>query len=155
MSLCKNNAVFYIADFRKGFRMVYILNLDMQEIPHEPRKKTRGMSKHKQAQARNGSTVAESDVNEVYQYWCAVMRPGRKRVPSLDYKRELVVRSAIADYGVEDCMRAIDGCASSEWHMGRNPANKRYDDLELIFRDQKHVDMFLARVENKKKTGDF
>ena len=140
---------------RKGFRMVTILTLDMQEIPHEPGKRKRGVSKHKQAQIRNGSTVAESDVQQVYQYWCTVMRPGRKRVPALDYKREMVVRSAIADYGVEDCMRAIDGCASSEWHMGRNPSNKRYDDLELIFRDQKHVDMFLSRVENKKKTGDF
>jgi hypothetical protein len=52
-------------------------------------------------------------------------------------------------------MKAIDGCAASDWHMGRNPGNKRYDDLELIFRNQKQVDMFLTRVENKRKTGDF
>jgi hypothetical protein len=138
--------------------MVYILTLDMEEIPHEPKKKRGGQpgpKKQKQGQIRKGLTVAESDVNQVYQYWCSVMRPGRKRVPSLDHKRELVVRAAIADYGLEDCMKAIDGCAASDWHMGRNPGNKRYDDLELIFRNQKQVDMFLARVENKRKTGDF
>lgn len=71
------------------------------------------------------------------------MRPGRTRVPALDAKRYLKVAAAVADYGVDDCMRAIRGCAASDFHMGRNKQNKRYDDLELIFRDQDHVERFL------------
>lgn len=72
------------------------------------------------------------------------MRPGRTRVPALDAKRYLKVASAISDYGVEECMRAIRGCAASDFHMGRNKQNKRFDDLELIFRDQDHVERFLG-----------
>jgi hypothetical protein len=144
--------------------MVTILTLDMGEIPHEPNKKSqlpekqrrkRSSPKLKKEQASKGSTVAESDVDEVYSYWVTVMRPGRTRVPKLDATRLLKVRAAIADYGVEACKQAIDGCASSDFHMGRNRANKRYDDLELIFRDQAHVEMFLERGENRKQKGDF
>ena len=53
--------------------MVYILTLDMEEIPHEPKKKRGGQTgpkKQKQGQIRKGLTVAESDVNQIYQYWC-------------------------------------------------------------------------------------
>jgi len=72
------------------------------------------------------------------------MRPGRTRVPALDDKRRLKVASAIADYGAAECMRAIDGCRQSDFHMGRNKQNKKYNDLELIFRDQDHIERFLS-----------
>ena len=144
--------------------MVTILTLDMGENPHEPDKKmllpekqrrTRSSPNLKREQALKAATVADSDVDEVYHYWVAVMRPGRKRAPKLDDTRSRKVRAAIADYGVETCKLAIDGCAASDFHMGRNRANKRYDDLELIFRDQSHIEMFLDRVESKKQKGDF
>lgn len=143
--------------------MVTILTLDMGEFPHEPHKKMelpkkqhrkRSSPKLKAEQTLKGSTVAESDVDEVYRYWISVMRPGRTRVPQLDDTRSRKVKAAIADYGVEMCKQAIDGCAASDFHMGRNRANKRYDDLELIFRDQSHIEMFLDRSDAKKK-GDF
>jgi len=38
--------------------------------------------------------------------------------------------------------------------MGRNKANKRYDDLELIFRDQDHVERFLS-FTNQDLEGDW
>jgi len=28
--------------------------------------------------------------------------------------------------------------------MGHNPQGKRYDDIELILRDEKHIEMFLS-----------
>jgi len=94
-------------------------------------------------------------MEEVYQYWLSVMRPGRTRVPKMDVERSRKVKAAIADYGVDMCKQAIDGCAASDFHMGKNRANKRYDDLELIFRDQSHIEMFLERGEGRKQKGDF
>ena len=64
-------------------------------------------------------------------------------MPALDERRYLKVASAVSDYGVDECLRAIRGCSASDFHMGRNKQNKRYDDLELIFRDQDHVERFL------------
>jgi len=93
--------------------------------------------------------VAEEQVLEVYKYWLEELRPGRTRVPALDERRRLKVASAIADYGVPECKRAIDGCGASDFHMGRNKQRKRYDDLELIFRDQDHIERFLAYLDEE------
>jgi hypothetical protein len=97
------------------------------------------------------STVAEEDIARVYEHWLLVMRPNRKgRRPALDDRRRLKVAAAIHDYGVTQCLTAIDGCARSDFHMGRNRLGKRYDDLELIFRDQDHVERFLVLGEEER-----
>ena len=111
-------------------------------------KKTRGPSKLTRQQLAKAEKVPEAEVQELYEYWCSTMRPGKKRVPALDAKRWLKVASAIADYGVEECKLAVDRCAPSDFHMGRNKQNKRYDDIELIFRDQAHVERFLSYVRD-------
>lgn len=67
----------------------------------------------------------------------------------LDDRRRLKVAAAIYDYGVDQCLVAIDGCAKSDFHMGRNKLGRRYDDLELIFRDQAHIEKFLDLGESK------
>ena len=121
-----------------------ILKFMSEELVLDQPRKTRGPSKLTRQQLQKAEKVPEAEVNEVYEYWCTVMRPGRTRVPSLDTKRRLKVASAIADYGVDECKAAIDGCAASDFHMGRNKQKKRYDDLELIFRAQDHVERFLS-----------
>ena len=121
-----------------------ILKFMSEELVLDQPRKTRGPSKLTRQQLQKAEKVPEAEVNEVYEYWCTVMRPGRTRVPSLDAKRRLKVASAIADYGVDECKAAIDGCAASDFHMGRNKQKKRYDDLALIFRDQAHVERFLS-----------
>lgn len=107
-------------------------------------KRPRGESRLKQQQRRKAAAVPENEIIQVYEHWIDVMRPGKKRVPALDEKRRLKVAAAISDYGVEECKKAIDGCARSDFHMGRNKQKKRYDDLELILRDQDHIERFLA-----------
>ena len=121
-----------------------ILKFMSEELVLDQPRKTRGPSKLTRQQLQKAEKVPEAEVNEVYEYWSTVMRPGRTRVPSLDAKRRLKVASAIADYGVDECKAAIDGCAASDFHMGRNKQKKRYDDLELIFRAQDHVERFLS-----------
>ena len=108
------------------------------------RPRVRGESRLKKEQRLKAAGVPEEQILEVYEYWLAQMRPGRTRVPALDAKRRLKVASAIADYGVDECIRAIDGCGASDFHMCRNKQSKRFDDLELIFRDQDHIERFLA-----------
>jgi len=115
--------------------------------PSQP-KKGRGESRLKKQQRAKAEAVPEEEIQEIYRYWAEIMRPGRTRLPALDDKRRLKVASAIADYGVEDCKKAIDGCRSSDFHMGRNRQKKKYDDLELIFRDQDHVERFLSMVSS-------
>jgi len=106
--------------------------------------KRRGESRLKKEQRHKAESVSDALISEVYEYWLQLMRPGRTRVPALDAKRRLKVASAIADYGAAECMRAIDGCKRSDFHMGRNKQRKKYDDLELIFRDQDHIERFLS-----------
>lgn len=110
-------------------------------------KKTRGVSKQRAEQRCKASTVVESDIQAVYDYWCSVMRPNRKNPARLDVKSRERVAAAIADYGVDTCKQAIDGCTRSEFHMGRNKQNKRYDSLELIFRNHEKIENFLSYLE--------
>lgn len=107
-------------------------------------KKTRGPSSLTKQKQEKAATVVDDLAQQLYGYWCEIMRPGRKRVPHLDIRRMVAIKAAIHDFGIEDCMRAIDGCAKSDFHMGRNKHNRRYDDIELILRDQEHVERFIG-----------
>ena len=115
-------------------------------------KRGRGESGLKKEQRAKADQVLDEEVQKVYEYWLGHMRPNRTRVPALDDRRRLKVAAAIYDYGVNECLRAIDGCGASDFHMGRNKANKRYDDLELIFRDQDHVERFLGYLQEEGPT---
>lgn len=84
----------------------------------------------------------------IFEYWKESM--GKTR-PIMDKKRESRIDWAIANYGIDQCRKAIDGCTMSSWHMGKNPSNKRYDDISLIFQDAKHVEMFLEHYDNGAK----
>ena len=123
--------------------METFINDNILKLMDQP-KRVRGESRLKQQQRRKAAGVSEDEILEVYEHWISVMRPGKKRVPGLDEKRRLKVASAIADYGVGDCKLAIDSCSRSDFHMGRNKQKRRYDDLELILRDQDHVERFLG-----------
>lgn len=109
-------------------------------------KKRRGRKEDvaKGEQRAKASVVEDSHIEEVYEYWLMIMRPESKRIPKLDEMRRRKIGWAIHDYGVSGCRQAIDGCASSSWHMGRNPSRRRYDSIELIFRDQAKVEMFMS-----------
>ena len=89
------------------------------------------------------STVAEELIQELFEFWIQACRPTARRRPLLDTKRRTRLGAAIHDYGMEACRDAITGCTMSDFHMGRNKTNKKYDDVELIFRDAKHVEQFL------------
>lgn len=62
----------------------------------------------------------------------------------LDAARRKLLERAVKTYGVPMCEEAIRGVGRSEFHMGRNEQERRYDDLSLIFRDAKHVEQFVG-----------
>lgn len=114
----------------------------MSEVAKGRRKSTKKLSAERKA-----STVVESDILQVFDYWISVCKPTARRKPVLDEKRRIAIGAAIHDYGIEQCKNAIQGCTMSDFHMGRNKANKRYDDVELILRDSQHIEQFLELFE--------
>jgi len=90
-------------------------------------------------------------VVQVFRHWQSAMG-------KLDYRLDEVRRKAIADrlndgYTPEQLMRAVTGCAQSEWHMGKNEKGRAYNDISLICRDAVHVDQFLEISRGKQKSA--
>jgi hypothetical protein len=82
-------------------------------------------------------------VEEVFNFWITTVRnSGRGLQPVLTDKRKKVVTQAIDWYGVDGCKKAIIGCSKSDFHMGKNKQNKKYDSIELILRDAEHIERF-------------
>jgi hypothetical protein len=116
-------------------------------------RKGRGPSVHNQDKTQLGKKIATVLVLEVFEYWKEKM--GKKRAV-LDKNRHRDIAWGIAVYNVEQCKQAIDGCASSPWHMGDNRARTAYNDVTLIFRDSVHVERFLDLCDksNEKSAKD-
>ena len=80
---------------------------------------------------------------QVFEHWRQTLNhPKAKATP----ERKRIIARALKTYSVEECQRAITGCSRSPHHMGQNDRRTRYDDLELILRDAKHIEGFLRFV---------
>lgn len=80
-----------------------------------------------------------SEMLDVFDEWKRVMgKPNAQFTP----ERERKVRARLKDYPKERLFAAIAGCKRSPHHQGQNDTGAKYDDLELICRDGKHVEMF-------------
>jgi len=99
----------------------------------------RGPSKVTLQKRANAANVSETDIATVFDFWVATFQ---KKRAVMDEKRKTVIGSAIHYYGLDTCMDAIRGCSISDFHMGRNSRNKKYNDIELILRDAQHVEKF-------------
>lgn len=108
----------------------------------EGKKPGRPVSAQKLSRSKKAMSVSDVEIQKLWDYWVDKMRAGSKRKPILDSNRRQYLGAALHDYGMQGCLDAIDGCALSEFHMGRNKMNKRYDSVELIFRDAEHVEKF-------------
>jgi hypothetical protein len=87
---------------------------------------------------------ASDDVQTVFDYWRYRIVHLKAR---LDEKRRRKIRMRLNDgYTVQQLRDAIDGCATSKFHMGQNDRRTAYNDIELICRDASHVDKFTAML---------
>lgn len=116
-----------------------------------PQKRPRIETKQKSAKYNK---VSKDAIQIVFDHWVKTM--GKRKNAVLNHLRSVAIGAAIHDYGVEDCKKAIEGCKFSEWHMGRNPQNRIYDDIELILRGPQQIDRFLDLYErfNKESGAD-
>lgn len=105
----------------------------------------RTTSETKKSQPLKAATVPSEQIEQVFDYWRLTMNKTGRAV--LSPERRILIGAAIHDYGLENAMEAIRGCSMSAFHMGANKQRKRYDSLELIFRNTEKVEAFLQVAE--------
>ncbi len=81
-------------------------------------------------------------IQEIFDHWRNIM--GFKRARLDDKRRKLISDRLRNGYALADLLDAISGCFLSPFHQGDNQDCRKYCDLELILRDAKHVDQFVA-----------
>lgn len=99
--------------------------------------------------SNHNNPAPSDDVAELFDFWKTQMGKTYKVV--LTDKRRRQIGKALKDYPLDLLKQAIIGCTLSPYHMGQNDAGKRYDDIELIVRDAKHVEQFVGYFEQKPK----
>lgn len=85
------------------------------------------------------------DAQVVFDYWC--YRMGKNASAKFSDKRRKAVVGRFKDgRTVEQIKQAIDGCAKTDFNMGRGPRSDGtvYDDLELICRNNEKFEHYLG-----------
>ena len=85
--------------------------------------------------------VSPGEIEQLFEYWRTTLN---KRALLSD-ERRAILAWAILNYGMATCEMAVKGCSLSDWHMGRNPNNVKYDSVELIFRNSEKVEWFVEK----------
>lgn len=74
--------------------------------------------------------------------WCQVM--GQQCKLTTGRRQKLVAR--LKSYSEAQIIQAVRGCATSDFHMGRNDSKARHNDLMLICRSDEKLDEFIRRA---------
>ena len=98
--------------------------------------------------------VPATVVQAIWDHYVATFKT-RGPQPRLTEPRVRLIRKAVAAYGADDVKGAITGCSLADWHMGGNPAGKKYTSIELILRDGAHVERFLELTVAEENAGGF
>lgn len=81
----------------------------------------------------------------LFEHWVLKMKTGRRGPkPAFTPARKKLLAKWFDYYDLPTLTAAIDGCALSDFHMGNNSRGRRYDSLELIFRDAEHIERFAS-----------
>ena len=83
----------------------------------------------------------------VFEHWRTVLEHPRA---SLDSKRRRIIEAALKLKPEDECLRVIDGCRASAYHMGENEKRIRYDSIGLLFRDADHMERFIGYADKKR-----
>jgi hypothetical protein len=89
--------------------------------------------------------VPKDQAFEVFEFWRTTF--GKNRAAVMDDMRRQYISAAIHDYGMEGAKQAIIGCSKSDFHMGNNKMNKKYNEITMIFRDADQTEKFIAIYE--------
>ena len=119
--------------------------------PVKPKKERPRQTTKQRAEKAKG--ISDEAVKIVWEYWVDVM--GASKLAVLDHGRKVKIAASIHDYGIQASCKAIDGCASSPFHMGDNPQQKKYNGIDLIFRDAEKIEGFIQRSEKRDARQEF
>lgn len=94
-------------------------------------------------------TQLEHKARLVFDHWRTVMNsPHTNLSPD---RKEVIIDRLREGWTVGELKYAIDGCASSNFHMGQNDRQAVYNQITIIFRDTEHVERFIRYAEVKGK----
>jgi hypothetical protein len=96
-----------------------------------------GLEGIKEGKGRDQGTMSAAPTDRVFDHWKSIHGHPRAK---LDAKRKRVIGTALASYSEADLCLAITGYLSSPHHMGQNDRATKYDDIELMLRDAKHIE---------------
>ena len=104
---------------------------------------------------KKAAAAGAGDVMRVWNEWVRVHRPGQENRVRLTEEREERISWAVATYGADACVEAIEGCRLSPFHQGDNDRRRKYDDVELILRDAAKIERFreIAREHRARPRG--
>ena len=113
-----------------------------QDANQEPRTKNQEPRTKNQSKTHS-SPAAPDPVYPIFEYWRDVMDKGVTTKPTKG--RIDKIKARLKDgYSPEQIKQAIDGCAQSDYHMGKNDAGKKYDCLTLICRSAEKLEQFIG-----------
>ncbi|HWH41804.1 MAG TPA: hypothetical protein VNU21_18280, partial [Usitatibacter sp.] len=98
---------------------------------------------------RSPSFDSPEIVLRVFAHWRSTHNHPRSQ---LDDKRRKVIVHALKRYSESDVCQAISGYLNSPHHMGENDRNTKFDDIELLLRDAKHIDAGLKLYAEPPRT---
>jgi len=93
------------------------------------------------------ASTAETAAERVFWHWVWMLGKAPGRVVLGPSRRRVIERALDMGYGEDTLKLAVDGCAGSRWHAGENDRGTPFDDLELILRDERHIEAFSERGE--------
>lgn len=96
--------------------------------------------------AVDSAPAQRNPCERIFDHWVFMLGKPPKRV-ALGPARRKVIERALSLYDEETLLLAIEGCAASRWHAGDNDRRKPFDDIELILRDEPHIERFAADGE--------
>lgn len=91
--------------------------------------------------------------DEVLGAWVEATGRSAARSRINDARRKKVKARLAEGYSVQELLAAVRGIALSEWHMGNNPGQKRYDDMELALRNGPNLEKFRDLYESGGDSG--
>lgn len=116
----------------------YIYDKDKDDLPKE-------QEDHNACKGTGRKTF----VLEGFRYWQEKLHhPNAKLSP----ERVRTLEARWKDTSLNEWKLAVDGCESSDFHMGRQPNNPdKYDDITLIGRNRSKIEWFGDKVRHKRR----
>ena len=93
-------------------------------------------------QADGGDVSRADEAQNLFDLWVKETKREPSRTRLTASRKNLILRR-LRDYPASELAEAIKGIANSPFHRGSNPQQKRYDTIEVCFRDAAHIEGFI------------